>query len=185
MKGWSISFNPLGALEPQAALGIGVGYRFSSRWQLWSETSLIAYPLYNSYPGLKGFREILALKYFYGRNRDFFIGAEVRWKRTSYRDKRLFINRAVHDTADLNYTLVNPVFGAALWAGKIIPLGGKHWLVETSIGVGFKYQSAIFKGVPPGYRNLYKLDDTGIPVGIKGSGLLPYLPGSIRLIYVL
>ena len=35
---WSLSFNPLGLLEPQMAIGLGVGYQVTHCWQIWLES---------------------------------------------------------------------------------------------------------------------------------------------------
>src|ERR1700761_643580 len=60
---WTLSFNPLGLLEPTTAIGLGIGYPLNDKYELWAETSLLQNPLINVYAGpTKGIRQILQLK---------------------------------------------------------------------------------------------------------------------------
>ncbi|HMI61748.1 MAG TPA: hypothetical protein VK518_12590 [Puia sp.] len=182
-KGWSLSFNPLGLLEFQTAAGLGIGYQWNERWQLWLESSvLFKGPLDPDCKG--GFRESLALKYFFGTRHNFFVAAEFRWRQVSYRDSSRFVNAAARDTLNnYGYTLKNVLPGGSVWMGMRIPINKSHrfWL-EPSIGVGLKYRTATVQGVPVGYHYPPPIDHLN-PFPRTQSGLVPYFPASIRVFY--
>ena len=188
--GWSLSMNPLGILEPQAAFGLGIGYQFDPNWQLWLESSVL-FQLYNVSPPscVNGFREILALKYYFGARQSLFVAGEVRWKQVNYDDVANFYNRS--DTVRVNnyaYRLVNIVSGAAVWFGGRVRLSDDHrWRIEPSVGLGFKGRTIRWHGVPEGYQYQTQLDKlnpfTTSPR--ENSGLTVYFPATLRFVYVL
>lgn len=187
---WSLSFNAPGLLEPQAAAGLGVGYQWNDHWQLWLESSLLCQLIFNSTsPSFRsGFREILALKYYFGKERNFFWAVEGRFKKVVYSDKYTFYNRS--SGAMLNnypYTLKNSMPGGAIWAGLSQKLKrNPHFRLEASSGLGFKYRSTTQEGLPPGFGYYGKVEDNGFPFTTtpRGSGLTMYMPASIRIFYV-
>jgi len=187
---WSLSFNPLGLLEPQAAAGIGVGYQWNDRWQLWLESSLLFHGIWSPAQSLRsGFREILALKYYFGKKRDFFWAVEGRFKKAVYTDTYNFYNPASGVTLNnYSYTLKNSMPGGAFWIGASQRWGRKsHFRIEESVGLGFKYRSTTKDGIPAGFGYYGKVEDSGFPFTTtpRGSGLTMYVPASIRVFYVL
>jgi hypothetical protein len=187
---WSLSFNPLGFLEPQAAAGIGVGYQWNDRWQLWLESSLLFHCILSTPQSLRsGFREILALKYYFGKRREFFGAVEGRFKKAVYTDQFNFYNPASGATLyNYSYTLKNAMPGGAFWIGGSQRWGRKsHFRIEESAGLGFKYRLMTKEGFPAGFRYYGKVEDSGFPFTTtpRGSGWTMYLPASIRVFYVL
>jgi Protein of unknown function (DUF3575) len=189
-KGWFLSLNPLSAFEQvHAAIGVGVGYAFSNRWQVWTEINYLGGALTNTSGAskdLKGIRNIIALKHFTGQ-KGFFIGIEGRCKYFSFTDRDYFINGATGDTlSNVANTAEHTVMGAAVFWGKRIPLspGGK-WQLELSLGLGMKKHDVSRKNIPDTYKwydfsqrgRLISLDkDTFAPYGA------PYAPCAIRII---
>jgi Protein of unknown function (DUF3575) len=189
-KGWSLSLNPLSAFEPvHTAIGLGVGYTFGNKWQVWAEMNLLTGALTNTNGAskdLKGVRNIIALKHYTGQ-RGFFIGIEGRYKNFSFTDSDYFINSATGDTlSNVANTAQHTVMGAAIFWGKRIALspGGK-WQLEFNIGLGLKKHDISRKNFPDTYKlyelprrsRLISLDkDVAAPYGA------PYAPCAIRII---
>lgn len=184
-KGWSLSFNPFGLLELQTAAGLGIGYQWNEHWQLWLESSvLFEGPFKQDQVCKGGFRESLTLKYFYGARHNYFVAAEFRWRQLSYRDSGRFINATARDTLNnYGYTLKNVLPGGSVWMGMRIPINkSRHFWLEPSIGVGLKYRTATVQGVPAGYHYPPPIDHLN-PFPRTQSGLVPYVPVSIRVFY--
>lgn len=185
---WTLSFNPLGLIEPPMAVGLGVGYRLSAQWELWSETSFLTNGVYTTDGPLTGIRQILQGKYFPGQQQHFFIAVEARYKSYQFRGKDDFINAAAHDTLR-NYSNFSRHYfwGGGAQVGWRFNLGsGDHFQLETTVGLGFRSSSVIRQNVPRGYKyvSLVNPIDFNIPHSIDNGFGVAYLPGSVRLIYL-
>jgi hypothetical protein len=193
---WSLSLNPEAVLEPQTALGFGIGYQFTQSLQLWLESSALC-QMYKS-PNqsvLGGFREILALKFYFGPRQSLFAAGEFRWKQVWYHDVANFYSPAPAgipapgtNINNYTYTLENTVFGGAAWFGGRIRLSNDHRLrLELSIGLGIKGRTVAWQGVPKGWQ--YQGGPSKIDIFSTSprdnSPALPYIPAAVRLVYVL
>ncbi|MBN9383701.1 MAG: hypothetical protein J0H74_23290 [Chitinophagaceae bacterium] len=184
---WTLSFNPFGLVEPPAAIGLGVGYRFSRRVELWSETSFLTNGLFQTEGPLAGIRQILQTKYFIYKDGSFFVAAEVRYKNFQYRDKEDFYNPATHDSlrSFSNFSR-HYFFGAGLQVGGREPLTRDGKLqVELVAGLGVRKVYIEREDVPQGYeyRNFHASKDVNAIENARNPGPM-YFPGSIRLIYL-
>lgn len=116
---WSLSLNPFGVLEPQSALGIGIGYQINPHWQIWLESSGL-FQMYNkpAQSCLGGIREILVVKYYFGLRQSLFFAGEFRYKDVFYHDVANFVDNITYMPLD-NYTykVENIIFGGAGWFG--------------------------------------------------------------------
>jgi hypothetical protein len=190
-KKWSLSFNAPGLLEPQMAIGLGVAYQVTNCWQIWLESSgLCQFYLKPSQSCLGGVREILAMKFYFGPRQILFFAGEFRWKQVYYHDVENFENSTTRvELKNYTYKLENIIFGGAVWfGGRIIVSQNHRWRLEPSLGLGFKSRTVVWQGVPQGYTyhtgGLEFLNP--FPTSPRASALLiPYLPASIRLFYVL
>ncbi len=187
---WSLSMNPFGVLELQSALGIGIGYQINLHWQVWLESSAL-FQMYKSpdQSCLGGIREILAVKYYFGIRQSLFFAGEFRYKHAYYHDVENFVDNPIFLPLDnYTYTVENIIFGGAGWFGGQIRLSNNHRLrLEPSIGLGFKGRTVVWHDVPSGYTYEKPLDRLEIipnPVRTPGR-LIPYVPATVRLVYVL
>lgn len=188
---WSLSFNPLGILEPQSAIGIGVGYQFNQQWQLWLESSFLFQMYRDADPNcIGGVRESLAMKYYFGLRQSLFFAGEFRWKQVYYHDMTDFIDVNTNLlVAQYSYTLENIIFGGAVWFGGRIRISDDHrWRLEPSIGLGLKGRTVVRQEVPDKY--VYASSPIFIASMFSASPRAQapvtfYLPATIRLVYVL
>lgn len=190
-KGFFLTLNPYSPFEmSQGAVGLGAGYRFSERVELWTQFDYLYKGFFydgDDFSGLKGFRSITSFRYYYNNKHGFFVGAEFRFKRYSYRSETDIANPQRGDTiTNYRYEAVQSLPGGALFWGKRFKLtpNGKFEL-EVSIGLGVKNRIIDRRGLPagyskldyePGYRRVSPLPDH------DEEGLLPYLPAGVRLI---
>lgn len=187
---WSLSFNPPGIFEAQSAIGLGVGYQFTQHWQLWLESSYLWQMFRSANPNcIGGFRDILAVKYYFGARQSLFFAGEFRWKQVYYHDVADFIDTATNLTVpQRSYTLENIIFGGALWFGGRIRLSNDHrWRLEPSIGLGLKGRTVVRQNVPSTFHYI-KYGGGSDVFGTSpedGAPVLIYLPASVRLVYVL
>jgi hypothetical protein len=188
---WSLSFNAPGLLEPQLAIGVGVGYQATNCIQIWLESSALGQ--FYQKPAescLGGVRETLAVKFFFGPRQVLFFAGEFRWKQVYYHDVANFENPVTMvDMKNYTYKLENIVFGGAAWFGGRIRISENHrWRVEPSIGMGFKGRTVEWHGVPKGFgyeRSGYFSDNPFSISPRDGVPLTLYFPASVRLVYVL
>ena len=143
---------------------------------------------------LGGVREIFSVKHYLDARRIFFVGAEVRWKEVYYHDVyEIYTPAPGPQPAHYGYTLKNTVVGGAVWCGFRLKLSGNdRWRLEPSVGLGLKSRSATAHGVPAaplygGSASSFGLENNGMVSvspreSVQGA---PYLPASVRLIYVL
>lgn len=165
-------------MEPKAAVGLGVGYAFSRRWELWSETSRLQHLLLTP-ESSSGIRQILQMKYFPSqRTPNLFLAAEVRYKDYQYSRTGNFYNVSTNVYLNVPLTQHNRFWASALQAGVRQAIGKKSNLyVEATIGMG--------------YRHMLFMRETGAPAGLQhfeGKSLDLesvdiYYPGSIRLVW--
>lgn len=184
---WVLSFNPFGLMEPPAAIGLGVGYRFSRRIELWSETSFLTNGYFQTEGPLTGIRQMLQTKYFINKDGSLFVAAEIRYKSFQYRDKGGFYNPATQDSLkDFSNFSRHYFFGAGLQVGGREPLTRDgRLMVELTAGLGVRKVFVDRTGVPQGYeyRNFNQSHDlSAIDMAHDISPV--YFPGSIRLIYL-
>jgi hypothetical protein len=187
---WSISLNPLGIFEPQAAIGLGVGYQFDQHWQLWLESSYL-FQVYTNNPScIGGIREILAMKYYFGLRQSLFFSGEFRWKQVYFHDVADFIDENTYLAVPGDrYTLENIVFGGAISFGGRIRISKDHrWRLEPSFGLGFKGRTVVRQDVPDYYRyakNPNFLVSAFSEPERNSARVTIYLPATVRFVYVL
>jgi len=190
-KGFYLSLNPYSILEPeQGAAGIGIGYRFNKRIELFSELNCLYRGFFmedEDYRKLKGFRLIISGKYFYQNKYGFFVGAEFRWKRYSFDDRYTFVRNIPPDTIrDYRYQPRHDLIGGAVFWGKRFKLtpNGK-WELEGNIGIGVKYRHIRRTGLPDGYYSIdYFPKDRISPIPDRDvNQALPYFPGTFRILF--
>lgn len=197
------SFNPLGLIEPQIAVGLGFGSRFSSRSEYIGELSYLnKNPLYNeSINSFKGFRWIAQYRYHFLQNwkylrirskeraarLDPFIGFEFRLKRFQFSDKASFINHNTSDTlSNFLYTASATSLGGAIVFGHTYPVGtnGK-WKIEVTAGFGVKQKLVNIESPSSGYEVIDLRGYALAPPDHYKSVSSPYIPFAIRLRYVI
>jgi len=184
---WTLSFNPLGLIEPPMAVGLGVGYRLNPKVELWSETSFLTNNNFSTAGPLTGVRQILQAKYFIEKYRGFFVAAEVRYKSYQYRDNLDFVNPDTHDTL-FNFSDFSRHYFWGLgvqvgWRKNLFAHG--RFQLELTTGLGLRLGRVDRQDVPAGYeyKDLYPPKD--LRLEDLNKGFLPfYLPGSIRVIYL-
>lgn len=189
-RGFYLSFNPHSLLEPeQGAVGLGVGYRFNKRIEVWTEFNYLFRGLYHpddEFKNLHGFRSITSFKYFYDNKHGFFVGAEFRIKKYSFNDKSNFENLQAGDSLlNFKYKPSHTLIGGAVFWGKRFKLGANgKFEMEGNIGIGVKERTIDQKNVPAGYTQIkYRAPDT-FPDFFKGvESTIPYLPAIVRFIY--
>lgn len=182
---WIVSFNPLGLIEPPAAIGLGMGYRLSRKVELWSETSFLTNGSLGTEGPLTGIRQILQGKYFPDRNGNFFVAAEARYKSYQYRDKLNFYNPDTHDTL-FNFSNFSRHYfwGIGAQVGWRTRLSGNGRLqLELTTGLGFRIGRVVRQDVPHGYsyKEFYPPKDFRI-FNLADGFPSYYLPGSLRVI---
>ena len=187
-KGLYLSFNPHSLLEPeQGGVGIGAGYRFTRRIEVWTEFNYLFRAFFhpdNDFKNLHGFRSITSIKYFYNNKHGFFVGAEFRIKKYSFYDQSSFENLQAGDSLlNFNYKPTHTLFGGAAFWGKRMKLtaNGKFEM-EGNIGIGAKYRKIDRKNVPAGYTQIkYRAPDTRPNTDEEAA--YPYFPAIVRFIY--
>ncbi|HEV3324926.1 MAG TPA: hypothetical protein VG052_04955 [Puia sp.] len=188
---WNLSFNTFGLLEPQMAIGVGVGYQVTNCWQIWLESSgLCQFYQKPAQSCLGGVRETLAMKFYFGPRQSVFFAAEFRWKQVYYHDVANFENPDTRvDLKNYTYKLENIIFGGAVWFGGRIRISDNHrWRLEPSIGMGLKARTVVWQGVPQGfgYEHTGAIDLNPFSTSPRVSTPVTfYLPASLRLVYVL
>jgi hypothetical protein len=188
---WSLSFNAPGLLEPQLAIGVGVGYQATNCIQIWLESSALGQ--FYQKPAqscLGGVREILALKFFFGPRQVLFFAGEFRWKQVYYHDVANFENPVtMADMKNYTYKLENIIFGGAAWFGARIRISENHrWRLEPSMGMGFKGRTVEWQGVPKGFGYEHGGIKSDNPFSTSPRDAVPltlYFPASVRVVYVL
>jgi hypothetical protein len=186
---WSLSVNPLGILEPQMAVGLGIGYHITANWQVWVESSVLGQLYSNPAQScIGGFREILAVKYYLGRRQGLFFAGEFRWKQAYYHDVANFENDNGDQLNKYTYRFENIVLGGGFWFGGRIRLSADHrWQLEPSIGLGLKGRTVYRQNVPDGYFYHDKtggFDFTISDIPRQSTQVTLELPASVRLFYV-
>jgi hypothetical protein len=201
------SFNPFGLIEPQVAIGIGYGNRFSERSEYFTELSYVGnnYIYGDLLSSLNGARLLLQYRYHLlqqwkplfnlhlryrekKRREQPFVAAEFRLKFFDFSDRNTFINNATHDTLhNVPYAASVISIGGAIVFGSTykISANGKWWL-EATLGIGAKQKFVHFKTVPDNYTipKFYSKDFGFIPQIYEAVGM-PYVPGTIRLRYII
>lgn len=185
VRRWTLSLNPLGLLEAPTAIGIGIGYRVSPHWELWSETSLLARGYYTAVSQIRGFRETFQARWFPIPGKACFIGLDLRYKSYSFNSVSDFyntqnndtlLNRAYHE--DHSFWAVGLTAG---WRRKLTHNGRLQ--LEITAGIGFKYKTLHWPGIGDDYRKQRKSIDLNVNDFLNSRGATAYVPGSIRLIW--
>ena len=199
------SFNPMGFVEPQLALGLGFGNRLSERNEYFTELSYLSkYHLYgNLEKSFRGERFLAQYRYhlleqwgqmtgraFHRKARrtsNFFIGAEFRLKAYHFSDNNDFANAATHDTLrNVLYSARALSVGGAFVFGTTVNLGSNgKWKLEYTAGLGVKQKFVQFTDKPSGYDPLIvRRIDVGAPYLFEAVSM-PYVPCTIRLRYII
>jgi len=200
------SFNPLGLTEPQMAIGVGFGNRFSPRSEYFSEISYVTRNYYfDNAQSLNGYRLITQYRYHFlqqwkplidlgfqgGARRKKhhpFIGVEFRLKSYNFTSSGTFVNYITHDTlSKFNYNASAVSVGGALIFGSTYYISSNHkWLLEFTAGVGGKQKFVNYKNLGKGYEIIQqrKFDFFG-PPAINETVGTPYFPSTIRLRYII
>lgn len=190
-KGFYLSINTFSIVEAeQGGAGMGIGYRFNKRIELFSELNSLYRGFFmedGQFEKLKGFRLMISGKYFYQNKYGFFVGAEFRWKQYSFNDETTFVNDVLNDTLfNYRYQPRHNLLGGAVFWGKRFKLtpNGK-WELEGQIGIGAKYRQISRNGVPAGYdRFIFEPKDRISPIPDRDvNQVLPYFPGTIRILF--
>ncbi|MBS1511750.1 MAG: hypothetical protein JST86_12965 [Bacteroidetes bacterium] len=201
-----VSFNPLGLIEPYAAIGLGLGNHLSNRSGYFTELSFVCnnyiYPKKADH--LQGFKYLAQYRYYLMQSDHeslgpvkmhhkkyypyhLFFGAEFRYKHYYFSDHTNFINAITKDTlSNFMYNAKADIWGGAIIFGGAFPLGkSNHWQLECTLGIGAKQKWVAIKNNPSGYEpETIKRIDVGTPA-IWESVASPYLPWTIRLQYKL
>jgi hypothetical protein len=184
----TLSLNPLGLAEFGPVVGLGAGYQWNAHWQVWLEGSAI-FPgrNRNDYPIISGSRVELALKYYYGRRSQWFVGGEFRWKQVFYAEQSTFIRPSNNDIANnVGYTLRNDLPGVAFLTGqRTKAFWHYHVWIEWSVGLGLKYRFVRIEGGPQGYEIIKDVDYRLRPLDLapEVQRFRVYIPATIRIVY--
>ncbi len=200
-----LSFNPFSIAEPQLAVGLSYGNRFTERSEMFIEVSYVAkHPSYNfDYEKLNGFRFIAEYRYHFlqqwkpiinlgekirerKRKSQPFIGLQFRLKQYQLIYKDNFTNFV--DTL-INYRYIANIvsLGGALTFGATYNISkNKKWQLETTIGVGAKQKFVKYKNLPSNYKVLiYEKSRALYTPKINDEIGTPIFPTTIRLRYML
>lgn len=202
------SFNPFALAEPQIAIGIGFGNRFSQRSEYFFEISYLGKnPLYNVDPkSYNGVRFIAQYRYHFLQKRKSlarlnlaskqkifklspFVGVEFRLKRFQFSDKASFINQSTNDTlSNFLYRANATSFGGAIVFGQsyTVSKNGK-WKIELSAGFGIKQKLVTIINPSSNYKMFQRRGtfDWAVIPDIYESVSSPYFPFALRLRYVI
>jgi hypothetical protein len=206
-----LSFNPLGLLEPQIAVGFGAGTRTSERSEFFTEIAYLGRnPIYkydelNYYHGvrflaqyryhfLQQWRPLINLgritEYQRERRRkgQFFVGVEFRFKPVYFSAYNAFENKITADTLNkFPYKASAQSIGGAIFFGETVTLNKKsNWLLELTIGIGARHKFVKYTNVPQGYSVIPKQPrEWNFVPDIDAAVGMPYLPCTIRLRYLI
>jgi hypothetical protein len=206
-----LSFNPLGLLEPQIAIGFGAGTRISKRSEFFSEIAYLGRnPIYK-YDELvfyHGIRFLAQYRYHFlqqwrplinlgsitvhqrerRRKSQSFIGIEFRFKPVYFSAYNTFANSTTANTLDkFEYKATTQSIGGAILFGETVNLSSNgNWLLELTIGIGAKHKFVQYKNIPEGYTVVPKQprEMDFVPDIDKPIGM-PYIPSTIRLRYII
>lgn len=194
-----LSFNPLALAEPQMAIGVGYGFRWTNRSELFTELSLLTDNLfYKKFDNnLEGFRLITQYRYYFRhplmpfsllrrgiQSDESYITLEARLKNYQFSGTKNFINPQRNDTLGAySYRASATVYGGAILLGDVYDLSRNSRLkLEVSAGIGVKQKVVKMTNLPAGYRLLEgEIKEWGfVPRIYEPHGFL-YLPFAIRL----
>ena len=156
-KGLYLSVNPLGVLEPQAAYGAGIGYRFNEYFELSTEYAQLKPSTWmgeGKYTNIEGYRAVTTAKITISTNEwkksKTFIGIEGRVRNYSFDDVANFTNKSTQLTIkDHNFKNKTSVFGVAGLIGKQYDLGeDSRWAIEFTAGLGLRFKNINREGTP-------------------------------------
>jgi hypothetical protein len=200
-----LSFNPFSIAEPQFALGLGYGNRFTQRSEVFAELSYVAkHPSYHfDYEKLNGFRFIAEYRYHFlqqwrpiinlgekrrNRNRRSqpFIGLQFRLKQYRLIDKDNFTN-SIDTLTKFRYIANIISLGGALTFGSTYNISkNKRWQLEITTGIGAKQKIVRYKNLPPNYKVVnYEKSRALYTPKINDEIGTPVFPTTIRLRYML
>lgn len=187
----AIFMNTLSLLElQQAAIGAGVNYKFSRRWDASLELNYLFEGFGQSWDDYEseGYRVIGTVKRF-SKSGIFFYGLDTRIKHFSFVDKQNFFNEATNDTlSSYHHDASNTLFGTAGIAGVRLPISrNRKWALEINTGIGAKYRKINRENIPAGYEYLRSEEQPRHPnvssmQDVKGWNNV-YFPSAIRIMY--
>jgi Protein of unknown function (DUF3575) len=202
-----LSFNPFALAEPQFAIGLGYGNRFTERSEVFTELSYVAkHPSYKfKYEKLNGYRFLAEYRYHFlqqwkpiinlgdkhrekNRRSQPFIGLQFRLKGYQFIDRANFTNNI--DTL-LNYRYIaNAIsLGGAITFGATYNISkNKRWQLEVTTGIGAKQKFVNYKNLPTGYKVVEEIK-AGF-IGLRAPDIneaegTPVFPSTIRIRYML
>lgn len=185
VRRWILTYNPMGLLEPPAAIGLGIGYRPFKEVELWSETSFLTNGFYHTQGPLTGIRQICQLRFFpYGTS--FFVAGELRYKSYQFRSREEFYDSLTHDTLhQFSNFARHYFFGMAVQLGwRVNATRNGRFQLEATFGLGFRKGYVKREGVPAGYLYMNNKIDFNFS-GPNGEVPPIYFPGSLRLVWLL
>jgi hypothetical protein len=201
-----LSFNPFSIAEPQLAIGLGYGNRFTERSEAFTELSYVAkHPSYHfDYEKLNGFRFIAEYRYHFlqqwrpiiylgqgirerKRRSHPFIGLQFRLKQYRLIDKDNFTNSI--DTLTKFRYIANVIsLGGALTFGATYNISkNKKWQLEVTTGIGAKQKFVKYKNLPSNYKVVEptRAVDSFGPPDINEEVGMPVFPTTIRVRYMI
>jgi Protein of unknown function (DUF3575) len=197
-----LTFNPLAIAEPQMAIGVGFGNRFTVRSAYFAELSYITKSIfYNTdVEKLNGFRFLAQYRYHFFQNgkqakissrrvkRKPFIALEFRLKNYDFPTTATFVNYTTFDTISRIKTNVNAtsIGGAILFGTSYNISKNNKWKLEVTAGIGAKQKTIHYKNVAKGYETIRqrKRDVFGPPEIYEEVGM-PYFPIAFRIKYLI
>ncbi len=192
----ALSFNPFSIAEPHAALGLGFSNNFTKRSSYFAELSYVfKAPVYKSPDPLTGGYRLL-MQYRYRVNRQYkayyFVGTEFRIKHYGFNgNNKLFVNAATADTLkSYKYHATATSIGGGIVIGSIFSISkNKKWQLEITTGIGVKHKFIAYKNLSAGYKLLKpkfeRRPDSFGPPEIDEAVGMPYIPGAVRLRYLI
>jgi hypothetical protein len=192
-----VSFNPLALTEPQMAIGIGFGNRFTERSEYFAELSYVTKTIfYNTdVDKLNGFRFLGQYRYHFLQlkqtahsfkrwKRQPFVALEFRLKNYLFPTKNTFVNYSILDTISNLQKNANAISigGAILFGASYHISKNNKWKLDVTAGIGAKQKFVEYKNLSNNYETirLRKPDALGPPKIYEEVGM-PYFPIAVRI----
>jgi hypothetical protein len=202
------SFNPFALAEPQLAVGIGFGNRFTERSEYFTELSYVGkQPFYDGLEVnyLHGIRFLAQYRYHFLQQwrplidlgkvirerraeQHPFIAVELRIKPYEFSANGSFVKNSPPDTLNKQlYKAGSFTIGGAVLLGKTFDISANEkWKIEITGGMGIKTKSVHYKNIATGYEPLISRNRNALAApAINDAVASPYFPFAIRIRYVL
>jgi hypothetical protein len=196
-----LTFNPLGIVEPQMAIGIGFSNKFTERSAYFVELSYIKNTVfYNTdVEKLNGFRFLAQYRYHFLQNSkqskinirrlkvNPFVALEFRLKQYGFSTTTV-VNNAIFDTiSKIKINAIATSLGGAILFGTSYNISKNNkWKLEVTAGIGAKQKYVRYKNLASGYEEIRqkKRDVFGPPKIYEEVGV-PYFPIVFRMKYLI